>query len=358
MHISFQKIFYVLASFFGFLLLLDLGQRVFVPLAFALLIAFILYPVANQVEGKKVSRLWATIWTILLMLLFTAGLIYLFSAHIIRIIKQFEDFTDKLSQLTADILSFLNTYFPFAGQLNADDIITRGREWLGGTSQQMITGTLSSTSAFITGFVITIIYTFLILLYRRGLKKAFVHFAAEDKQDIYSEMIVKVQRVGQQYITGMFVLIVILGILNSTGLFFLGIDYPLFFGFLAAFLSVVPYVGTTLGGIIPTLYALINYDSVWYAVGVILIFWVIQFIEGNFLSPKIVGGNLNLNALAAIASLILGGVIWGIPGMILFLPYTAVFKVLCTYYEPLKPVALVLEDNLYPKKTRHFEKNS
>jgi predicted PurR-regulated permease PerM len=352
MEISFRNVFYVLASLFGFLFLLDLGQKVLVPLAFALLIAFILYPIATRIEGKNINRLWSTCWTLLISILFTAGLIYLFSAHILKIIKQFDDFTDKLSQLTADVAQFINKNIPFAPKIDPDAIIDQGREWLGGASGEMLSDTLSSTSVFITGLVLTIIYTFLILLYRRGLKDAFIHFAADDKRPIYNEMLIRIQKVGQQYITGMFVLIVVLGILNSAGLFFLGIDYPLFFGFLAAFLSIIPYVGTTLGGIIPTIYALINYDSIWYPIGVILIFWFIQFFEGNFLNPRIVGGNLNLNALVAIISLILGGVIWGIPGMILFLPYTAVFKVICTNYKSLKPIALVLDDNLYPKKKK------
>lgn len=350
MEISFRQIFYVLASVFGFFILLNFGQKVLVPLAFALLIAFILYPLAFKIESKGVSRVWSTIWTILASLLFIIGLIYIFSAHIIKIVSQFEGFAGKLSELTADIAGFISSHIPGGPGLDPESIIEKGREWLGGSSREMITGTLNNTSVFITGLVLTIIYTFLILLYRRGLRSAFTHFASDEKRPVYNKMLVQIQKVGQQYLTGMFTLIAILGILNSTGLFFLGIDYPLFFGFLAAFLSIIPYVGTTLGGTIPTLYALINYDSIWYAVGVVIIFWVIQFVEGNFLSPKIVGGNLNINALAAIVSLILGGVIWGIPGMILFLPYVAVFKVICKYYEPLHPVALLLEDNLYPKK--------
>lgn len=348
MRISFRNFFYVVASIFGILLLLDLGQKVLVPLAFALLLSFILYPLCSRIE-RKVNRLWATLWSILLSFLFIAGLIYLFSSQIIIIISQFDDFTNKLAELTAQIVNFLNKYVPLL-HLDPDLVLKRGKEWLGGSSTEMISDTLNSTTVFITGAVLTIIYTFLILLYRRGLKNAFTHFASEEKRPVYNEMISKMQKVGQQYLTGMFVLIVLLGILNSTALFFIGIDYPLFFGFLAAFLSIIPYVGTTLGSTIPTLYALIHYDSFWYAAGVVIAFWLIQFIEGNYLNPKIVGGNLNLNALAAIISLILGGVIWGIPGMILFLPYAAVFKVACNYYEPLKPVALVLEDNLYPHK--------
>ena len=347
MQISFQRFFYVIASLFGVILLLDLGQKVLVPLAFALLLAFILYPVCSLLEKKGLDRIWSTLLTIVLSLLFVTGLVYLFSSQIIKIIRQFSDFKNKLIELTIEIVAFINFYIPIV-KLDATMVLERAKEWLGAPSREMIKETINNTSLFITGLILTIIYTFLILLYRRGLKDAFIHFASEEKRPVYAEMIGKMQKVGQQYLTGMFVLIVILGILNSTALFFIGIDYPLFFGFLAAFLSIIPYVGTTLGSTIPTVYALINYDSVWYAIGVVISFWLIQFVEGNYLNPKIVGGNLNLNALVAIISLILGGVIWGIPGMILFLPYAAVFKVACTYYEPLKPVALVLEDNLYP----------
>ena len=353
MGVSFKNTFFVLGTVFGFLLLLHLGQKVFVPVAFALLMSFILYPIASKLEKKGIRRVWSTIWTVVFSVLFVLGLIYIFSSQIIKIIKQFDDFAEKLSQLTVSVAEFVNTYFPIFPTLDSQMILQKSREWLGGTSTEVISGTLNTTSAFITGLILTIIYTFLILLYRRGLKDAFIHFATPEKRPVYSKMLTAIQKVGQQYIMGMFILIVILGLLNSTGLFLLGIDYPLFFGFLAAFLSVIPYVGTTLGGAIPTVYALINYDSIWYAIGVILIFWFIQFVESNYLNPKIVGGNLNLNALVAIIALIMGGVIWGIAGMVLFRPYMSVFKVICKYYEPLRPVALLLDDNLFPYKEKN-----
>ncbi|MEQ8562288.1 MAG: AI-2E family transporter, partial [Cytophagales bacterium] len=89
---------------------------------------------------------------------------------------------------------------------------------------------------------------------------------------------------------------------------------------------------------------LITYDSIWYPVGVIGIFWLIQFLEGNFLNPKIVGGSLHINALFSIISLIAGGLLWGIPGMILFLPLMAVIRVVCSYYKELEPLALLIGD--------------
>jgi predicted PurR-regulated permease PerM len=67
-------------------------------------------------------------------------------------------------------------------------------------------------------------------------------------------------------------------------------------------------------------------------------------VEGNFLTPKIVGGSMHINALAAILALILGNFIWGIAGMILFLPMMAMFRIVCQYYEGLHPLAMFISD--------------
>src|SRR5690606_14260515 len=108
---------------------------------------------------------------------------------------------------------------------------------------------------------------------------------------------------------------------NSAGLWIIGIDNPFLFGFLAAILAIVPYIGTLVGASIPVLYAFMTADSLWVPVSVIILFYVIQLVESNFLSPKIVGSSLNLNALGAILSLLIGAAVWGIAGMILFLPF-------------------------------------
>jgi predicted PurR-regulated permease PerM len=138
--------------------------------------------------------------------------------------------------------------------------------------------------------------------------------------------------------------IVILGFANSIGLWIIGLDNPFLFGFLAAVLALIPYAGTTLGAAIPILYAFISYDSLLMPVTIAIYFWFVQFIESNFLTPKIVGGNLNINALTSILSIIIGASVWGIAGMIIFLPFAAMLRVVCEEYEELKPIALLIGD--------------
>lgn len=346
LHFSIRHIFYVLASFFGIIFLLYFGRPVLVPLAFAFLLSLILYPVSRFFERHGVSRMWSTSWTLILVVLLILGITVLFSTQIIKILQEFDDFKGKLNSLLSSVIAFLNERLPMEADIEEQNLSEMGRRWFSGQSG-IVTTTVSRTALIITNIILMVIYTFLILLYRSGLKRAFVKFAAAEKREYYALMVTDMQRVGQKYITGMFILMLILGVLNSLGLFLLGIDYALFFGFFAALLALIPYIGTTLGGAIPALYALMHYESYWYPVGVVLIFWFIQVIESNILNPKIVGGNLNLNALVAILALIFGGLIWGIPGMVLFLPYLAIFKVACEHYAELEPLSYVLKDNLY-----------
>jgi predicted PurR-regulated permease PerM len=145
----------------------------------------------------------------------------------------------------------------------------------------------------------------------------------------------------------MIILIVVIGLANSIGLLIIGIDNPFLFGFLGAVLAIIPYVGTVSGAIIPTLYAFVSYNSVWMAVEIAILFWAVQLISDNFLSPKIVGGSININALTAILSLIVGAAVWGIAGMILFLPFAAMLMVVCESYIELKPIALLIGNKNY-----------
>jgi predicted PurR-regulated permease PerM len=143
----------------------------------------------------------------------------------------------------------------------------------------------------------------------------------------------------------MLFLTIVIGLANSIGLLIIGIDNPFLFGFLGAALAIIPYIGTTMGAIIPAIYAFVSYDSIWTAVAVAILFWVVQLVSDNFLTPRIVGGSLQINALTAILSLFVGAAVWGLAGMILFLPFAAMIRVICQEFDELKPVALILGEH-------------
>jgi predicted PurR-regulated permease PerM len=321
MNLSFQKMFYAIATVFALFAVLILAKIILIPVGLALLISFILFPLSKKFESWRMNRMFAAFLSILLLFLIIGGGIFFFSNQIIELSKAFSDFRDKIMGLFTDIILYFNSHVSFVSDIDREVLLNQIKEWLRGS---------------------VVIYTFLILIYRNGLTQAFIKFSPEDKRERILHMFKNVQQVGQKYLSGMFILILVLGFANSIGLWIIGIDSPFLFGFLAATLSIIPYIGTTFGASLPVLYAFMSHDALWVPLAVIALFWSVQLIETNFLSPKIVGGSLKINALAAILSLIIGALVWGVAGMILFMPFAAMLKVICEEYEELKPIALLI----------------
>lgn len=342
MQLSFRQTYYVLATIIAFVFILHIASPLLIPITYALLISLILFPLVRWLTRKGFSIVWAIVTTMLSVVIVTSGVIFFFSSQIIGIAREYESFVEKLNDLYLKVIGFLNEKVSIIPEIEPENIKEVVLQKITESGMPLVSDTLNFTSTFLSFLVLAIIYIFLILLYHKQFARAITHAAPEEQREHFYQTLKKAQKVGQQYLVGMSSLMLILGILNTTGLLILGIDYAFFFGFLAAILAIIPYIGTTLGGLIPTLYAFMTYESYWYALGVIMIFWFIQFIEGNILSPKIVGGNLNLNAMTALIALIAGGYLWGISGMILFLPLAAIFKVFCENYKELKPLSMLM----------------
>jgi predicted PurR-regulated permease PerM len=152
----------------------------------------------------------------------------------------------------------------------------------------------------------------------------------------------------------MLTVMLVLGVLNSAGLYFIGIKYALVWGFLGALLAIVPYVGTTIGGLLPFTYAIATTGTVWQPTAVVVLYATVQFVEGNVITPKIVGNSVKINALAAVVSLILGALLWGIPGVILAIPLLAMIRIILDHITSFKPVALLLSDDLYADSDKYL----
>jgi predicted PurR-regulated permease PerM len=140
----------------------------------------------------------------------------------------------------------------------------------------------------------------------------------------------------------MFYVICVLFVLNSIALLSLGIEHALLFAAFAAALNVIPFVGPLLGSLFPILFALVTKDSLFYPVAVLVSFLLIQSLEGNLITPNIVGRNVSLNPLVTLVTLFFGAAVWGVVGMILFIPLTAVLKEIIGNIEGLEPYAYVM----------------
>jgi predicted PurR-regulated permease PerM len=347
-----------MATVFAFFAFLILAKSILIPMAFALLLSFILFPLVKRFEKWGINKIFSAFLSIFMVFLIFGGVIFLFSSQIIQFSKEFSNFQDKIINSFADVTFYINKNVSFFQHLEKDQLFNKMRDWLIESTGVIVKKTFSSTTSFLTGLVAFIIFTFLILLYRNGLIRAFSKFSPKENKDTILKMYKSVQQVGQKYLSGMLIVIFIIGFANSLGLWIIGIDNPILFGFLGAMLSIIPYVGTISGAIFPMLYAFASYDSLWIPLYVALLFWAVQLLTDNILSPKIVGSHIKINAFAAILSLIIGASIWGVAGMILFLPFTAMFKVVCEQFEELKPLALLIGQQNYIEKDDNNQFNS
>lgn len=322
------------------------GKSILSPLAFAVLFSFLLLPICTRIERVITYRPIAIILSMITALLPAVAIITGFSYQFTTVIEDIPSISQKLKRGLTKVIDFLQQYINVDTN-SLEESIRSNFSTLLEMPVQLIGQSLSSGSTILVSILLMILFTFFIMLYRTSFKNfALMQFRRSEREEAEG-MFQEVEKVLQEYLYGLLLVILILGVLNSTGLYFIGIKYAAFWGFLAACLAIIPYIGTTLGGILPFIYALATTGTLWQPAAVVLLYSSVQTIEGNFITPKVVGGSVSINPLAAILFLFVGGMIWGISGLILALPFVAVLKVVMEHITPLRPVSELLSSDLY-----------
>ncbi|MEM9260699.1 MAG: AI-2E family transporter, partial [Bacteroidota bacterium] len=206
---------------------------------------------------------------------------------------------------------------------------------------------LATSGQILATLGLTVIYCFFFLLDSTAFNRFLLSQFDRGEQGEGMQIMRNIQAVATNYLSGMLTVMLILGVLNSLGLYLIGIKYALVWGFLGALLAVIPYVGTTIGSLLPFLYAIATTDTFWQPAAVIVLYASVQFIEGNLITPKIVGNSVKINALAAVVSLVIGALLWGIAGVVIAIPLLAMTRIILDQIPPFKSFSLLLSDDLY-----------
>jgi putative heme transporter len=316
-------------------------QDILVPVLIAAILSMSIFPVANWLENKGLGRVWAVAITLILFTAIAVGIIWLASTQV-------SNFGEMIPQLQAKIMNWFNqiqrwgeSTFHVKRQAQIAQLRKYGTGMLS-TGGTFFSTALSTTGNLLGNLSLIPIYMFFFLYYRDFFKMFFYKLFNNISRRRVDAVLTKIYEVVHSYLTGLVTVTLIVGTLNTIGLLVLGIDYAVFFGFLAAALLVIPFIGILIGSILPIIIALITKDSPMYAVGVAGVFVFVQFLEGNFITPQIVGSKVSINGLVAIIALLLGSALWGLAGMALSLPTIAILKVVFDAVPALKPFAYVL----------------
>ncbi|MBS0351053.1 MAG: AI-2E family transporter [Proteobacteria bacterium] len=306
-------------------------QSIFMPLLCALIISILLKPICNFFERFKFPKILSTLISMLIMLLVLAVLV-------LFIVLQFKDIDTDISSITEGVNAAINKLQKF-DHLNyikdiSNDLIKSG--------VSVLQNTLSFTVNLLTHFLLFLIGVFFFLYYRIFLKEFLFKIIKKPHHVHLANILQKIQHVVRRYLIGFISVLIIVAILNSIGLWALQIKHALFFGILGSILLIIPYIGITIGAILPTLFTFATTNSFWRAFGVLLVFWAVQFLEGNFITPYVVGKQVSLNAFAVLLVLFLSGKFFGLMGIILAIPVLAILKVIFDEIKPLQPLGFLL----------------
>jgi predicted PurR-regulated permease PerM len=320
------------------------AKPILMPILFALFFAILLSPVSAWLERVRVPRFLAAFVAIVIAF----GFLFIIGFFFVQQVRSFaadaDMFTDRLEELLSSVDLFLSTWFAMEVELNLDYVVTAIVDYLQENAGTLTRGITGAASTLTTVFLMPV-FMFLILLFRDMLK-TFVrklfgrgNKASEHKVD---QIIEKVKTLVQRYITGLLMVILILAVINSTMLLIIGVDHAIFFGVFAAMLNVIPFIGPIFGSILPVLYSLITMDSLWFPIIILAGFYVIQLFESNLFTPVIVGSQVSMNAFMTLLLILIGAQIWGLAGMILFIPLGAILKIVCDEVDSLKPYGYLL----------------
>ena len=319
-----------------------IGGSILAPLVSSFLIALLLLPLDRWMERKGVPRGASIGLCILLVVVVLASLIWFFSSQIVGFEEQLPAIEKRATVLFAQLQKFVEARFGVDPKVQIDYIKQGAEKMMGSQGGGVFSGITGFTGDLVTVLGIMPIYIFFIMYYRNFFEEFISMIFPRDKDKKVHKVMDEIETVSQSYLVGLFTVIVIVATLNTIGLLLLGIENALFFASLASVLAVIPYIGIAIGSILPMLMALVTKDSAWYAVGVVGVMWFVQFLEGNFITPKIVGSKVSVNPLAAILALFIGAALWGAIGMVLAIPFTAILKVIFDNVDGFKPIGFLI----------------
>jgi predicted PurR-regulated permease PerM len=318
-----------------------LGQILLVPLVWAILLTLMVLPIAEWWERRVKHRAFSSMLTVLLLIVVVGGVLLLLTSQAVGLAKDAPAISTKFNATVEQLRHFADDQLgiPFEEQRSTLE------DQLSGSSSGMagqIGSTVQSTLTNVALMLVVPIYMFFLLTYR----ELFLQFMAKmtlAKNKEHTQLTMSsVSHIVQRYLRGVGIEVVIVACLVLVLFLILGIKHALFFAVLVALLNIIPYLGVLIGSTISIVYAFFTTDNIWTPILVFVFLWVIQIIDNNFVVPYVVGQQIQLNPLAIILVVVLGGLIWGVSGMILFIPILGMIKVLLDESPDLRPYGKLL----------------
>ena len=315
-------------------------QSVLLPFIVAVLFSIIFDPMVRFLRKKKVPTavsLITVVLTFAIVIFLISLLIYSSAASVAEALPKYEA---KFQSMAKSVENFVTTTALSSG-INIEDVkLTDVIPFA--TISNAATGIANSFINFLTNAALVLLFMMFMLAGCGGLKEKILKAFSEENAEKISTVISNINTRVRKYLTTKFLVSLITGSLFSFILWLFGVDFPLFWGFLAFLLNFIPNIGSFIATLFPVLFSLLQFDNIITSVILLVVLIVVQNIMGNVIEPKMMSESLNLSALLILVALIFWGWLWGIVGMLLSVPLTATIKIIFENIPPLKPISILM----------------
>lgn len=343
---NYFKVSVIILGLLGFFFILWIGQSILIPLTFAGIISILLNPVVNFFIGKGINRVVSISIAITLLVIVVTAIMLFIGSQVSMFSDSWPQLKTKFNELLNEGLRWVSQTFNI-GKSKVNAWINERKAESLNSAGGMIGDTVSTVSTMVINILLLPVYIFLFLFYKPLLLNFTAQVFADDKHKTVAEVLFNTKSLIQNYLVGLLIEMVIVATMNSAALLIIGIDYAIMLGVIGALLNLIPYIGGVVAIALPMIMALLK-DEPSNALWVLGAYLIIQIIDNNFLVPKIVASKVKVNALVSIIVVLIGGAIWGVAGMFLSIPITAILKVIFDKIPHLKPLGFLIGDTMPP----------
>ncbi len=329
----------IIAIFVLGVILLEL-RAVLLPFSVALLLSFIFQPVVVYLKSKRIPMVVnLTIVVVLLaIVLFLVGLLVFSSAK--SFTEEFSQYEERINTLAHEVTARIDI---IASSLNLDMADLDIDSLL---NVSAITSVVSaSLGTFLNALSNTLLVILFMLFILAGSGQLSTKITRAFEPEVAKRILGAIEDISQQarqYLVAKTVVSLLTGVLIFLVLWILGVDFPVFWGFLAFIFNFVPNIGSLAAVVLPFCVSLLQFETLLIPIVALLLMLVVETVIGNMIDPRMMAFSLNLSPLLVIVCLIFWGWLWGIVGMILAVPLTATIKIFLDNLERTRPVAVLM----------------
>ena len=321
---------------------LNIGQDIFIPIIFSVLVGFVIIGMTRMlakvpVLGPRLSIQVRYIVAALIMAVGLVSVVWLLFANVGRAVALAPQYQDSL-------LNSIQNLAVTLGLESEPSWKSLRQQFLAQVSiQRLVGGTLGSVLSIVATLIVVFLYVAFLLVEQRSFAAKIQNISDDPGQVAFiRQMITNVNGKIGTYLALKTLLSVVLGILSWAIMAFFGMEFAVFWGVLIALLNYVPYIGSFLSVFLPAVFAILQFGNLNSVLAVMVPLSIVQFANGNFLDPYLMGNSLNLSPFVILVSLTVWSALWGIPGAFLAVPMTAVMVMIFAEFPGTRPFAVLL----------------